>query len=322
MEEDMSATLAQAFSLEKFTAAIKHLSKDKAPGPFMVNSNMIKVCDARMIAYIHSMMQVLWKHKTIPIWWKDHNLSPLLPKIPGNTMLKSMRPISFFEIIRKIWTGMIVRRIQAVWTNHNILHSSQHGFRWGQGTDTALLRIIDALEDAREFGTEARMSLWDLRKAFDSVSRNFLRLSWTRLGVPADIVAWLTGLDEGGSTYVSSLHLFSNLEPRSIEDMLQEDGHFLVHSNQGFNAIRGVGQGDSFGPLCWIAVFDVLLCWTDAGDPITHPETLPEMEKATEPEDSDRGYAPIPSATDNRAAYADDLADCVYSIDAQHRQAL
>jgi hypothetical protein len=67
MEEDMSATLAQALSLEEFTAAIKHLSKDKAPGPSMVNSNMIKAWDVGMIAYIHSMMQVLWEHKTIPI---------------------------------------------------------------------------------------------------------------------------------------------------------------------------------------------------------------------------------------------------------------
>jgi hypothetical protein len=69
-------------------------------------------------------------------------------------------------------------------------------------------------------------------------------------------------------------------------------------------------------------VFNVLLCWTDAGDPATHPETLPETEKATEPEDLDRGYEPTPSATDDRAAYANDLADCVYSVDAQCRQAL
>jgi hypothetical protein len=49
MEEDMSATLAQAFSLEEFTAATKHLSKDKAPGPSMVNSNMIKAWDAGIV---------------------------------------------------------------------------------------------------------------------------------------------------------------------------------------------------------------------------------------------------------------------------------
>jgi hypothetical protein len=60
----------------------------------------------------------------------------------------------------------------------------------------------------------------------------------------------------------------------------------------------------------------------DAGDPVTHLETLPEMEKATEPGDLDRGYAPTPSATDNRAAYANNLADSVYSIDRQRRQVL
>jgi hypothetical protein len=69
-------------------------------------------------------------------------------------------------------------------------------------------------------------------------------------------------------------------------------------------------------------VFDVLLCWTDARDPVTHTETLPEMEKAAEPEDSDKGYEPTPSATDKRSAFGDDLANCVYSIDAQRRQVL
>jgi hypothetical protein len=121
---------------------------------------------------------------------------------------------------------------------------------------------------------------------------------------------------------VSSPHLYNNLEPRSTKEMLQEDGHFLANSDQGFIAKRGVGQGDSSGPLCWIAVFDMLLCWTDANDSVTHPETLLDAETATTPGDSDRGYEPTPSATDTRAAYTDDLADCVYSIDAQRRQAV
>jgi hypothetical protein len=91
MEEDMSEALARAFSLEEFTAAIKHISKDNAPGPSMVNSNMIKAWEAGMIAHIHSLMQVLLEHKTIPIWWKDHILSPL-PNISGNTELKTCDP--------------------------------------------------------------------------------------------------------------------------------------------------------------------------------------------------------------------------------------
>jgi hypothetical protein len=324
LRDDMQALLAEAYTLEEFKASIKHLSKDKAPGPSMVNSNMIKAWDDGMVMYMHSMMQALWEAKKIPVWFKDHILSPL-PKIPGNTELKNMRPISLFEIIRKIWTGMVVTRIQRVWTNHNILHSSQHGFRWKQGTDTALLRILDALEDARENNTEVRLTLWDLRRAFDSVSRNFLRMAWTRLGVPDDCVTWLTGLDEGGKTYVSSPHLFNNLEPRTMEEMLATDDHFIANQEQGFTAIRGVGQGDSSGPLCWIAVFDILLCWTGPGDEATHPpENPPEEtgEPVNRAGDMDRGYEPTPMASDHRAAYADDLADCVYSLEAQRRQAL
>jgi hypothetical protein len=173
LRQDMQEILAAAYTLEEFKSSIKHLSKDKAPGPSMVNSNMIKAWDDGMVTYVHSLMQALWETMTIPIWFKDHILSPL-PKIPGNTDLKNMRP-SLFEIIRKIWTGRVVRRIHRVWTNHNILHSSQHGFRWRQGTDTALLRILDAMEDARESNTEAWLTLWDLRRVFDSVCRNFLR---------------------------------------------------------------------------------------------------------------------------------------------------
>jgi hypothetical protein len=91
-----------------------------------------------------------------------------------------------------------------------------------------------------ENNTEARLTLWDLRRAFDSVSRNFLRMAWTRLGVPDDCVTWLTGLDEGGKTYVASLHLFDNLEPCSMEEMLATDDHFIANQDQGFTAIRGV----------------------------------------------------------------------------------
>jgi hypothetical protein len=89
---------------------------------------------------------------------------------------------------------------------------------------------------------------------------------------------------------VSSPHLYSNLEPRSTEEMLQEDGHFLANSDQGFIAKRGVGQGDSSGPLCWIAVFGVLHCWTDANGSVTYPETPLNAETATTPGDSPRPY--------------------------------
>jgi hypothetical protein len=135
MEEDMSATLAPCTGILLRGIHCGYQTLIQRQGAWPVHGQLqhdqgMGYWDDGMIAYIHSMMQVLWEHKTIPISWKDHILSPL-PKIPVHTELKNMRLISLFEIIRKIWTCVIVRGIQAVWMNHNILHSSQHGFRWG-----------------------------------------------------------------------------------------------------------------------------------------------------------------------------------------------
>ena len=47
---------------------------------------------------------------------------------------------------------------------------------------------------------------WDITKAFDSVSKNVMKLAWTRLGVPEDWVQWLVGMDENGTTTVRTPH--------------------------------------------------------------------------------------------------------------------
>ena len=65
-----------------------------------------------------------------------------------------------------------------------MLDPSQHGFRANHGTDSASLLLIDALEHAKETHTACLVSSWDIRRAFDSISKPALQMAWTRLGVP------------------------------------------------------------------------------------------------------------------------------------------
>jgi hypothetical protein len=106
-----------------------------------------------------------------------------------------------------------------------------------------------------------------------------------------------------------------------MEEMLATDDHFIANQEQGFTVIRGVGQGDSSGPLRWIAVFDILLCWTGPGDEVIHPANPSANDEDTVSKmgESDRGYEPTPIASDHHSAYTDDLADYVYNIEAQRR---
>lgn len=110
-------------------------------------------------------------------------------------LLDQMRPIGLFEISRKIWTGMVVNRIHSIWQDHNILHQAQHGFRWNQGTETAILRLINTIEATVQSEDPTYLASWDVKRAFDSVPRNLMRIAWKRLGVDSSTVEWLTGLE-------------------------------------------------------------------------------------------------------------------------------
>lgn len=59
-------------------------------------------------------------------------------------------PISLFENIRKLWAGMVSRRVQSIWHKYDVLHSKQHGFRWQRGTNTAVLHLLNQLELAED----------------------------------------------------------------------------------------------------------------------------------------------------------------------------
>jgi hypothetical protein len=53
----------------------------------------------------------------------------LLAKEPGVHDLNKIRPILLFEVIRKMWSGMVTTRVQKIWHSYGLLHSHQHGFR-------------------------------------------------------------------------------------------------------------------------------------------------------------------------------------------------
>ena len=92
------------------------------------------------------------------------------------------------EILRKIWASLIAKSIQDTVTKHEVLHPSQHGFQSGHGTDTANIQLVNVMEEAKMKRLNLYGSSWDMRRAFDSVSKAVIRLAWQRIGVPNEIV--------------------------------------------------------------------------------------------------------------------------------------
>jgi len=187
-----------------------------------------------------------------------------------------------------------------------MLNHNQHGYRWKHSTSTAILEVIDALEkDCHPdkptptlYGTS-----WDIRKAFDSISTNMMRLAWTRLGVPAPVTTWLTSLDRDGLTFVMTPYMMEKLRHRPLDKIMETDGHILPDEilTLGFHSIRGITQGDTASTVAWIALYDILLTLID-DDPITRPSGEREDVNVT-------------------TVYADDLFDLQSSLTIAQRKA-
>ena len=71
---------------------------------------------------------------------------------------------------------------------------------------TASLLFINMLEEALEKGEVLHTCSWDITRAFDSVSKNIMKMAWARLGVPQEWANWLVQLDDGGMTVVRTPH--------------------------------------------------------------------------------------------------------------------
>ena len=139
-----------------------------------------------------------------PQWLQLGWLCPQPKDSSAEVILDGLRPLILLEVIRKLWVGIIITRITRARERHGILTDTQHGFRPGRNTDTALLQFINAREHAEEALSTLCSTSWDIRRAFDSESRGAIELSWFRLGVPSDIAHWLAAMDIGGPTAIRS----------------------------------------------------------------------------------------------------------------------
>jgi hypothetical protein len=83
-----------------------------------------------------------------------------------------------------------------------MLDPSQHGFHANHGTDSVSLLLVDALEHAKETHTACLVSFWDIRRAFDIISKPALQMAWPRLGVSPEWFLFLIQLDIKGTTSV------------------------------------------------------------------------------------------------------------------------
>ena len=245
LQQDLDLALRSPPSLEEFRATILHHKGSTAPGATGLTYNMVKGWSDPVTAKVHQLLTLAFSRPT-PAWLQWGWLCPK-PKDPEKGItLDGLRPLMLLEVLRKLWVWIVVRKIVRLWEVHQILTPSQHGFRKGRGTDSALAIHVNCWGHARLTHSPLFLSSWDIRRAFDSVSKEAMEASWRRLGVPHTTAHWIAHMDDHGPTAVRS--------PWALEAWHRDGYNGLgpevsLTKPSTFTRERGTPQGDVSSPM-------------------------------------------------------------------------
>ena len=228
----------------EYIREIHLLQYGKAPGPSGVTATMIKSWPDAMHELVFSCLAALWEQRATPNWWLHSYLHPIPKK--GAATLENLRPLGLYEITRKLLAAIIIKRAYRVWEKLALLHPHQHAYRRGMGTGTAILRLLNNIEDSTETTQPLLITAWDIKRAFDSIPHPFIRLALLRLGISDLTANWFLYLLQHNIVTVQSPYVLTRQQTTFNADpaVFNDDVHTSATA-ASFHQERGIGQGDT-----------------------------------------------------------------------------
>ncbi|PKU64842.1 Putative ribonuclease H protein [Dendrobium catenatum] len=167
----------------------------------------------------------------------------LIPKHSHASNISDYRPISLCNVLYKIIAKILANRLKEVFPF--IIHKSQSGFISNRIASDNIVLAADIL---RTFNAVKAKKIFcaklDIKKAFDTVSRDFLIQRLFLKGFPEQFINWIKGciLDTPFSVNING----------SLEGF--------------FKSSSGLRQGCSLSPLLFTVVMDAFSCMLDEGE--------------------------------------------------------
>jgi hypothetical protein len=249
-------SLNMAPTLDEFEKELSSTSRHSASGPTGITYNAIAGWPREILEKVHSILEQFWMDKQIPRCWKWRWLVPI-PKTLENVTLQDLRPLMLTDTIRKVWVGVLVRKIQSHLESCGLLSMAQHGTLSNRGSEGALVQFRNILEEARESCTDAFLSSWDVVKAFDRLEKNIQIMCWSRVGVPMELAEYLIAMDDAGVAIVRTPYAEQVWEREGVEGFSTVGA---IGKADAFSPTVGTGQGNVDSPLIWTAFMDIVLC--------------------------------------------------------------
>ncbi|RUM93601.1 MAG: hypothetical protein DSZ28_07615 [Thiothrix sp.] len=176
-------------------SAIKKLKNNKATGPDLVMSEMLKSSVRVLIPYLVHLFNIIFSTGKFPVSWSKSIIVPI-HKHGCLTNPDNFRGISLTSIFSKVFTHILNSRLQSWADDYDLIAEEQGGFRRGYSTIDNIYILHEVVKQHLNRKKKLYVAFIDFRKAFDTVRRQALWIALENNGIVGNMANILKGIYE------------------------------------------------------------------------------------------------------------------------------